>query len=172
MTRDAFPQAQHERAIQPVVLHPEIGFASAVASIWAFPQPRHCNDFDVAIFCALQVESDAVEALFDEFWEDSNYGKALGDINTYTLGSFGSLNVVLARMLRIGKTGAAKVASSYRSSFPAIKLGLVVDICGGVPNGTKDKTEIVLGDVIISTGLVVYDIGRQFDYWVHRGEWY
>jgi nucleoside phosphorylase len=55
---------------------------------------------------------------------------------------------------------SATVAANFRSSFPRIILGLVVGICGGVPIGV-DKEEILLGDIIISTGLVQYDFGRQ-----------
>jgi nucleoside phosphorylase len=126
------------------------------------PPPGHRKDFEIAVICAMQLEADAVEALFDKFWEDDNriYGKAPGDINAYTTGMIGCHNVVLAHMPSIGKASAANVASSFRSSFVGIKLGLVVGICGGVPNGTDDK-EILLGDVVISTGLVEYDFGRQ-----------
>jgi nucleoside phosphorylase len=130
----------------------------------AFPWPRHRNDFEIAIICALQVESDAVEALFDEFWEEVDYGKAVGDTNAYTLGRIGRHNVVLAHMQGIGKANSANVASCFRSSFPGTQLGLVVGICGGVPHGTDNEAEIVLGDVIISTGLVQYDLGRKFDH--------
>jgi len=134
----------------------------------AFLQPRHRNDFEIAIICALQLESDAVEALFDEFWEGEDYGKAVGDTNAYTLGRIGRHNVVLAHMHGMGKASAANVASCFRSSFPGIQLGLVVGICGAVPAGTDNKTEIVLGDVIISTGLVQYDFGRKFDHGFNR----
>jgi nucleoside phosphorylase len=130
----------------------------------AFPRPRHRNDFEIAIICALQVESDAVEALFDEFWEEEDYGKAVGDTNAYTLGRIGRHNVVLAHMHGMGKVNAANVASCFRSSFPGTQIGLVVGICGAVPYSTDNKTEIVLGDVIISTGLVQYDFGRKFDH--------
>ena len=47
----------------------------------------------------------------------------------------------------MGKGDAANVASGVRSSFEGIKLALVVGICGGVPNGTDDEKEILLGDV-------------------------
>jgi nucleoside phosphorylase len=130
----------------------------------AFPQPSYRNDFEIAIICALQVESDAVEALFDEFWEDVDYGKAPGDTNAYTLGRIDRHNIVLVHMPGMGKARAAAVAASFRSSFPRIKLCLLVGICGGVPNGTDNEKEIVLGDVIISTGLVQYDFGRRFDH--------
>jgi nucleoside phosphorylase len=130
----------------------------------AFSQPRHRNDFEIAIICALHVESDAVETLFDEFWEDIDYGKAPGDINAYALGRIGRHDVILVHMPGMGKVRAAAVASSCRHSFPHIKLALIVGICGGVPNGTDDEKEVLLGDVIISTGLVQYDFGRRFDH--------
>ncbi|OCK75506.1 putative kinesin light chain, partial [Lepidopterella palustris CBS 459.81] len=125
-------------------------------------RPRDRNDFDIAIICALTIESDAVEALFDEIWEgDCAYGKAPTDPNFYTTGRIGVHNVVLAFMPSMGKGTSASVAANFRSSFPRITLGLVVGICGGVPIGT-DKKEILLGDIIISTGLVQYDFGRQY----------
>jgi nucleoside phosphorylase len=124
-------------------------------------RPRDRNEFEIAIICALPIESDAVEALFDEFWEDHTYGKAAGDTNTYTLGRIGHHDVVLAFMPGMGKSHSASVAAAFRSSFEGIKLGLVVGICGGVPQGAEHGEEILLGDVIISTGLVQYDFGRQ-----------
>ena len=97
-------------------------------------RPRSRDEFEIAIICALRIESDAVEALFDEFWEeDDTYGKAPGDSNAYTTGRIGAHDVVLAFMPGMGKGAAAGVAASFRSSFPHIKLGLVVGICGGVP---------------------------------------
>jgi nucleoside phosphorylase len=123
--------------------------------------PAHRRDFEIAVICALRLEADAVEALFDKFYDNGPYGKAAGDINAYTTGMIGCHNVVLAHMSGIGKGNAAHVASSFRSSFAGIKLVLVVGICGGVPNGTDDEKEILLGDVIISTGLVQYDFGRR-----------
>lgn len=125
-------------------------------------RPQDRNGFEIAIICALRSEADAVEALFDEYWDEDGdrYGKALGDINAYTTGAIIRHNVVLAHMPNIGKGSAASVASSFKTSFRGIKLALVVGICGGVPIGT-DNEEILLGDIIISTGVVQYDIGRQ-----------
>lgn len=127
------------------------------------PRPRHRSDFEIAIICALRSEADAVEALFDNIWDEDGdrYGKAQGDINTYRTGVIGCHNVVLAFMPGIGTVNATNVAASFRSSFGGIKLALVVGICGGVPNSTDDVKEILLGDVIISDGLIQYDFGRQ-----------
>src|SRR2546423_5680224 len=132
-------------------------------SIAEYCRPRDRHAFEIAIICALPIESDAVEALFDEFWEDDvTYGKAPGDTNAYTTGRIGQHNVVLAFMAGMGKAHSASVAASFRSSFDNIKLGLVVGICGGVPRGTGNGDKIQLGDVIISTGVVQFDFGRQF----------
>jgi nucleoside phosphorylase len=46
-------------------------------------------------------------------------------------------------------------------SFPNIKLALVVGICGVAPFTLERNEEIVLGDVIMSTAVVQYDLGRQ-----------
>lgn len=124
--------------------------------------PKDREGFEIAVICALQSEADAVEALFDEYWDEDGdrYGKAPGDTNAYTTGAIGRHNVVLAHMPGIGKGNAASVASSFRSSFGRIKLALIVGVCGGVPIGTDDE-EVLLGDVIISTGIIQYDFGRQ-----------
>jgi nucleoside phosphorylase len=125
-------------------------------------QPKDRDDFEIAIICALRSEADAVEALFDEYWDEDGdrYGKAPGDTNTYSTGAVGRHNVVLAHMPGMGKGSAASVSSSFRCSFGRIKLALVVGICGGVPI-LADGEEILLGDVIISTGIIQYDFGRQ-----------
>lgn len=104
-----------------------------------------------------------MQGIFDEFWEEENsYGKAAGDPNTYTTGRIGKHNVVLAHMPGIGKSASASLAASFCSSFDGIRLGLVVGICGGVPTGAPEGEEIILGDVIISTGVVQFDFGRQY----------
>src|SRR6201999_305453 len=83
----------------------------------------------------------------------------------YTLGRIGDHNVVLA-WLPAGQTGtnsAAAVAIQMKSTFRAIRFGLMVGIGGGVPSAEAD---IRLGDVVISQphgkygGVVQYDFGK------------
>ncbi|KAK5045298.1 hypothetical protein LTR84_009404 [Exophiala bonariae] len=125
-------------------------------------QPRSRDGFEIAIICALRTESDAVEALFDQFWEEEvEYDKVRGDSNSYTLGRIGRHNVVLAYMPGMGKAASATVAGSFRASFPSIRLALIVGVCGGVPRDKAMNSDILLGDVIISTGVVQFDFGRQ-----------
>ncbi|KAF9890247.1 hypothetical protein FE257_006159 [Aspergillus nanangensis] len=124
--------------------------------------PSH-TEFCVAIFCALPLEADAIGELLDEVWNEEDYyfKKSIGDDNTYTLGRISRHNVVLVHMPGMGKGAASQAASSLRSSYPGIKLALVIGICGGVP-AHEGIEELILGDVVISDGIVQYDFGRQF----------
>ncbi|KAH8702521.1 nucleoside phosphorylase domain-containing protein [Talaromyces proteolyticus] len=132
--------------------------------------PPDRRDFTIAIICALRIESDAILAMFDDIWEYT-YRKEANDPNTYTVGRIGIHNVVLTHLPGIGKTCAASAAASLRSSFHGIRLGLLVGVCGGVPIHVDDeKSEILLGDLIISTGIVQYDFGRQFPNRIARKE--
>ncbi|CAH0036183.1 unnamed protein product [Clonostachys rhizophaga] len=126
-------------------------------------RPKNRLGFEIAILCALTIEADAVEALFDQYWDDDgpDYEKAPGDPNAYSTGSIGKHNVVLARMPNMGKVSSATVAVHCRVSFPNIRLALVVGICGAVPFIPKSNTSIYLGDVILSRGIVQYDLGQQ-----------
>jgi nucleoside phosphorylase len=124
-------------------------------------RPEDRRGFEIAVICALPLEADAVDAVFDYRWDDLSFGKAQGDPNAYSTGTIGRQNVVLAHMPGMGKANAATVAANIRSSFPNIRLSLVVGVCGCSPF-TPDGNEIILGDVIISTGVVQYDLGRRF----------
>lgn len=126
-------------------------------------RPRRRTDFAIAIICALPLEAEAVEALFDEGYDQRGefYGKQRGDANTYVNGRIGQHDVVLCYMPGMGKGRAASVASSLLVSYPEIELALVVGICGGAPPPPKYQ-EIFLGDVIISDSVIEYDFGRQY----------
>lgn len=126
-------------------------------------RPTSRRGFEIAIICALTIEANAVDALFDCYWDNNGppYDKAYGDPNAYSTGSIGRHNVVLAHMPGMGKANGAAVAANCRSSFPNIKLALVVGVCGVAPFVYSSKDEIVLGDVIISDSVVQYDLGRR-----------
>ncbi|KAJ6036862.1 Pfs NB-ARC and TPR domain protein [Penicillium herquei] len=126
-------------------------------------RPQNRSGFKIAIICALTMEADAVEALFDETYDRLGrlYGKQSGDVNAYITGRIGRHNVVLCYMPGIGTDTAAGVASSLRISYTNIELALVVGICGGAPY-LSDSQQIFLGDVIISDSVVQYDFGKQY----------
>lgn len=136
--------------------------------------PSNRNDFEVALICALPVERDAIEAMLDEEYETDgpSFRKARGDDNTYTTGNLGGQHVVIPYMPGMGTANAASVAEHLKKSFPNIKVGFVVGICGGLssraevkalPKVTegRDINDIYLGDVIVSHSVVQVDFGSQ-----------
>ncbi|KNB13727.1 hypothetical protein FOXG_20899 [Fusarium oxysporum f. sp. lycopersici 4287] len=126
------------------------------------PRPKDRHGFEVAIICALPLEADAIEALFDYCWDSNGppFGKAAHDTNSYLTGMIGCHNVVLVRMPGTGKAHAAAATSNCRASFPNAKIALVVGVCGVAPF-KRNGEEIVLGDVVISEGIIQYDFGRR-----------
>jgi hypothetical protein len=84
----------------------------------------------------------------------------LGDANWYWTGRVDRDNIVLTTLPAMDKWSAASVASSLQVSFPKITLAFLVGICGGV-SFPSERTEIILGDVIISDRVVEYDFSRQ-----------
>lgn len=122
------------------------------------------TDFTVGLICALPIETTAVMAMLDETYPD--LPQRPYDTNSYAYGRIGKHNVVLA-CLPAGSTGtisAAVVAEPLRQSFPAIRMGLMIGVGGGVPSSRND---IRLGDVVISQptgksgGIVQYDYGKS-----------
>jgi nucleoside phosphorylase len=129
------------------------------------PPPSSREDFKIAIICALTLEAQAVVQLFDAIYDENldQYRKAPGDNNAYTLGSIGKYHVVLVYMPGPGRGYASSVATNVKRSYACLELALVVGVCGGVPyakSQTFPRQDILLGDVIVSKGLVQYDLGR------------
>ncbi|RSL82678.1 hypothetical protein CEP51_004990 [Fusarium floridanum] len=119
------------------------------------------GDYTIGWVCALPKEQIAAMTMLDEIHPD--LPKHQNDHNNYILGSIGSHNVVIA-CLPLGKIGtnpAATVATRMMSTFPAIKVGLVVGIGGGIPS-----SDVRLGDVVVGTpdgiypGVVQWDSGK------------
>ncbi|KAK2761925.1 ankyrin repeat protein [Colletotrichum kahawae] len=102
--------------------------------------------------------------MLDEIHEDIQVSKALNDCNTYTLGSVGKHNVVVACLPKgqMGTVSAATVATRMISTFPSVKIGLLVGIGGGVPPTVR------LGDVVVSTPTTNFPGVVQWDFAVSR----
>ncbi|KAK6343594.1 hypothetical protein TWF730_011187 [Orbilia blumenaviensis] len=113
---------------------------------------RDC--YTIAWICALSVEMAAARAMLDEVHEtlitDQN------DNNTYVLGSIGFHHVVLACLPQYGMNNAATVLTNLIRSFPSVRLGLIVGIGGGAPT----MADIRLGDIVVGTRVMQYDLGR------------
>ncbi|PKY01729.1 purine and uridine phosphorylase [Aspergillus campestris IBT 28561] len=119
-----------------------------------------CSDYTVGWICALPKEQTAATAMLDHIHPD--LPKPPNDPNTYTLGSIGKHNIVVACLPkgRIGNNSAAISATQMIRTFLSIKVGLMVGIGGGLPTKTK------LGDVVIGApvdqypGVVQWDLGK------------
>ncbi|KAL7932037.1 hypothetical protein V8C35DRAFT_308322 [Trichoderma chlorosporum] len=125
-------------------------------------QPTSRDDFEIAIVCTRALEYDAVSLLLDDFWDTDGdpFGRARGDLNSYTTGYMGKYNIVVVLLCNSGKATAAGTAASLRSSYPCIELLLLTGICEGVPDANGE--ELLLGDVVISKTVIEYDLGTQF----------
>ncbi|KAL4751787.1 hypothetical protein BDW72DRAFT_87476 [Aspergillus terricola var. indicus] len=127
-------------------------------------RPRR-DEFEIAVFTVLKAERDAIEAALDEEYECDGfaYSRAPSDINTYTVGRLGYHHVVLVYLPSMGSIGSAAAAATIKTTFPGIKLALVVGVCGVNPYLADDGGgEVILGDVLISTAVVKINSGRQY----------
>ncbi|KAK0760932.1 hypothetical protein N5P37_005873 [Trichoderma harzianum] len=121
------------------------------------------NEYTVGWVCALPKEQTAATAMLDQ--RHDNLPKPANDSNTYTLGSIGKHNVVIACLPKghIGNSPAATVAAQMVTTFPSVRFGLMVGIGGGMP------PKVRLGDVVVSTpvgsfpGVVQWDLGKAKD---------
>lgn len=131
------------------------------------PTESHSRDeYTVGWVCALPKEQTAAVAMLDQRHSlPHDMQKSKQDSNTYTLGSIGSHNIVIAclPMGRLGTISAATVVAHMVETFPAVRLGLMVGIGGGIPPNVR------LGDVVVSVpadeypGVVQWDFGKVED---------
>jgi nucleoside phosphorylase len=114
------------------------------------------NDYTIGWVCALYIEMAAAQAMLDDFHEP--LPKSPNDSNTYILGRIGPHNVVIACLPTdgYGNNNAVTVACNMFRSFSSIRSCFLVGIGGGVPG----KVDVRLGDVVVSTEVVQFDLGK------------
>ncbi|RYP49442.1 hypothetical protein DL768_004852 [Monosporascus sp. mg162] len=123
------------------------------------------DDYTVGWICALHIEMAAAEAMLDNV--HGSLPKNPNDSNTYTVGSIGRHNIVIAGLPAngYGTNNAATVANNMDRTFPSIRVRLMVGIGGGVPG----KADVRLGDVVVSTEVWQHDMGKTMqDGSLHR----
>lgn len=114
------------------------------------------DHYNVAWICALFFELAAARAMLDEVH------RALpthtDDSNTYVLGKVGGHNVIIACLPddQYGTNNATNVVTNMRRTFSAIRVGFMIGVGGGVPG----KNELRLGDVVVGTRVMQYDLGK------------
>jgi nucleoside phosphorylase len=125
--------------------------------------------YTVGWIAALPIELAAAVAMLDErHGQPDDFKKPSSDDNSYRWGRIGDHNIVIASLPAgvYGTISAATTAIHMLSSFPNIKVGLMVGIGAGIarPNQRRD---IRLGDVAVSLprgqsgGVLQYDIGKS-----------
>jgi len=122
------------------------------------------EDYNVGWICAITTEYVAARAFLDQEHEGPEYVSP-NDNNDYTLGKVGKHNVVIAVLPdgEYGTDAAARVATNMLSSFPNVRIVLMVGIGGGAPSR---KHDIRLGDIVVSaprdgkSGVFQYDFGK------------
>lgn len=123
--------------------------------------------YTVGWISALPLELAAATAMLDEEHDTpTDFNRSPSDQNNYTFGRMGEHNLVIASLPAgvYGTTSAATTASQMLSSFPNIRIGLMVGIGAGIPK--PEEYDIRLGDVVVSQphgtsgGVVQYDLGK------------
>ncbi|CAI7636057.1 unnamed protein product [Penicillium pancosmium] len=112
--------------------------------------------YTVAWICALSTEMAAARAVLDNIHE--SLPAVTDDSNTYVLGDIQGHNIVIACLPtdQYGIVNAANVATNIKRTFPAIRVGLMVGIGGGVPS----KVDVRLGDIVVGTRVMQVDLGK------------
>ncbi|GIZ49968.1 hypothetical protein CKM354_001298400 [Cercospora kikuchii] len=111
------------------------------------PNPR--SKYKIGVICALPHERTAVESILDA--HHVPLPAVANDVNTYSFGSVGLHNVVVASLGSgsYGTVSAAEVANDIRHSFPAIKLGFMVGIASAAPQPFAKNGDVRLGNVVV-----------------------
>ncbi|KAK5050967.1 hypothetical protein LTR84_003526 [Exophiala bonariae] len=115
------------------------------------------SDYTVGCICPMGMEVAPVKAILDH--EHTKPPTPRGN-NTYIFGEISGHNVVIAVLSEVGNIAAAIKAAQLKHDFPSIKFGLLVGFGGGVPN-IHNAVDIRLGDVVVGSGVVQYDMGKQ-----------
>lgn len=127
---------------------------------------RRGDEYTVGWISALPLEMAAATAMLDdEYAIPTDFIRSSLDQNNYTFGRMGEHNLVIASLPAgaYGTISAAITAQHMLSSFPNIRIGLMVGIGAGIPRLDYD---IRLGDVVVSQpdgtsgGVVQYDLGK------------
>ncbi|KAK6510127.1 hypothetical protein TWF481_004841 [Arthrobotrys musiformis] len=125
------------------------------------------EDYTIGWICALPLELAAATAVLDEHHEQpENLRRGANDDNTYAYGNIGCHNIVITCLPSgdYGVTAASNVVNKMKTTFPSIRIGLMVGIGGGAP--MLPQNDIRLGDVVVSHpvpgfgGVLQYDFGK------------
>jgi nucleoside phosphorylase len=125
--------------------------------------------YTVGWIATLSIELAAALAMLDEEHDEpDDFEQPLIDDNSYHWGRIGDHNIVIASLPAgvYGTISAATTAVHMLSSFPSIRVGLMVGIGAGIAR-PEQKRDIRLGDIAVSVphgqsgGVIQYDLGKS-----------
>lgn len=121
--------------------------------------------YTTAWICALPFEMTAATIMLDEVHEEMS--SPPHDTNTYILGRIKQQNIVIACLpaMQYGTIKATAVVTHLIRTFPNIRLALMVGIGGAAPSHSND---IRLGDVIVGTRVMPYDLSKVIQNGIER----
>lgn len=126
------------------------------------------DHYTVGWIAALPLELAAAIAMLDEQHDKPiDFIQPSTDSNSYKWGRVGQHNIVIASLPAgiYGTTSSATTSSLMLSSFPSIRVGLLVGIGAGISR-PEAGYDIRLGDVVVcqpdgpSGGVVQYNVGK------------
>ena len=124
------------------------------------------DDYNIGVICALPLERTAVESILDEHHDP--LPTAPSDNNTYSFGSIGRHNIVVASLGAgdYGNVSASAVANDMRHCFKSVKYGLMVGIAGGIPRPGARDGDVRLGDIVVGCtngvpSVINYRLGKE-----------
>jgi nucleoside phosphorylase len=126
------------------------------------------DQYTVGWISALPLERAAAIAMLDEqHVKPLDFTQPHTDSNSYTWGRIGVHNVVITSLAAgvYGTTSAATTAMAMLSSFPYIRIGLMVGIGAGITR-PEQGFDIRLGDIAVSQpdgrsgGVIQYDFQK------------
>ncbi|CVK94886.1 related to ankyrin 3 [Fusarium mangiferae] len=119
-------------------------------------QSLQYDDYTVGWISALPLEMTAAQAMLDHGHEPLRQHPQ--DSNCYEFGTINGHHVVIACLpkAQYGNNNAAIVANNMHRTFPHLQHRLLVGIAGGAPG----VVDVRLGDVVVSTDAIQYDLGK------------
>ncbi|KAJ5584296.1 uncharacterized protein N7459_004096 [Penicillium hispanicum] len=113
------------------------------------------SDFTIAWITTSRKDFTAAQQVLDDASHDAELELPKEDLNTYFYGRVGTHNILVMCLERrpYGTISASKAADGMLSSFPLIRVVLIVGTASGVPT----LEDVRLGDVVIGEQVVEFD---------------
>ena len=119
----------------------------------------------IGIITALPKEYAAVKRMFEKSEDVFFKGTSAG--NRFCVGEMksanGGMHQIALVLCGMGNNKASIRVTNMTTHFPEIDSVIMVGIAGGIPSPEEPKRHVRLGDIVISEGIVQYDMVKSTD---------